>query len=170
MSATEKVTTTKIKEVSKEEFREFIEATGYTTTAEIRGWSYYIDQYRRVSRQVLNWKNSCLDCPVVHVSYSDAKAYCEWAKVEMLSVDEYYEIEDNRSLNISGVSVLPIGNSSIIGNAWDLLKSENEVMIAGGSFACHDEICRGFNPRSSMFIQEIETKTTANYIGFVVKK
>jgi formylglycine-generating enzyme required for sulfatase activity len=89
--------------VSNAEFARFAKATGYVTDAERFGWSFVFggllpDDFpptRAVAqapwwRQVegADWRHpegpqsDCedrLDHPVVHVSWNDAQAYCEWA-------------------------------------------------------------------------------------------
>ena len=92
--------------VTNERFAEFVDATGYETEAERFGWSFVFMLF--VPRKLLNrgvarkvpglqwWYGVCraswyrpegpgsriddrLDHPVVHVSWADAEAYCEWA-------------------------------------------------------------------------------------------
>jgi len=66
-------------EVSVADFAAFAEKSGYKTTAEERGYSYH----RLVKAPGLSWRNplgegppESRDLPVVHVSWSDADAYC----------------------------------------------------------------------------------------------
>ncbi|WP_411730354.1 formylglycine-generating enzyme family protein [Planococcus sp. 4-30] len=90
--------------VTNEEFMQFIKETGYQTEAEIFGWSFVFYQFiapdiKTAVRQVANtpWWYAVegaywfqpegpgssiekrMDHPVVHVSWKDANAYCEWA-------------------------------------------------------------------------------------------
>lgn len=95
--------------VTNAQFRDFVRATRYITEAEQIGSSFVFflqvsDELRRTTRQVvrdLPWwltvEMACwqrpqgpgssildrLDHPVVHVSWNDAAAYCEWAKVRL---------------------------------------------------------------------------------------
>ncbi|MCH8206987.1 MAG: formylglycine-generating enzyme family protein [Chloroflexi bacterium] len=87
------------------QFRRFVEDSGYVTEAERFGWSFVFHDFvpRRVARTVTEavaetpwwlkvdgacWKRpegprsgikARMDHPVVHVSWSDATAYCRWA-------------------------------------------------------------------------------------------
>jgi formylglycine-generating enzyme required for sulfatase activity len=73
-------------EVTVGEFREFVRATGYRTTAERDGTSSTYDEVtgRVADRQGVNWqddyagKRAADNLPVVHVSWEDASAYVDW--------------------------------------------------------------------------------------------
>ncbi|MFC5589354.1 formylglycine-generating enzyme family protein [Sporosarcina soli] len=91
--------------VSNAQFKEFIDATGYRTDAEKYGWSFVFhllvsEQIKLQNQQVVqqtpwwlqvhgaSWKHpegpgssidERLDHPVVHVSWNDAQAYCQWS-------------------------------------------------------------------------------------------
>lgn len=91
--------------VSNSQYKEFVEATNYQTDAEKYNWSFvfhllllendrkYIIQTASTSPwwyavQGANWAHpegpsstiaDRLDHPVVHISWNDASAYCEWA-------------------------------------------------------------------------------------------
>jgi formylglycine-generating enzyme required for sulfatase activity/Fe-S cluster biogenesis protein NfuA len=63
-------------------FREFVEATGYQTTAEREGaaWGYKEGKYRKVAR--LSWRSYATpdrdEHPVILVSWDDAAAFTAW--------------------------------------------------------------------------------------------
>ena len=73
-------------EVTVEEFKEFIDAKGYKTDAEKKGYSNIYDGKWKKKNGV-TWKcdvkgntrsRSEYDHPVIHVSWNDADAYCRW--------------------------------------------------------------------------------------------
>ena len=91
--------------VTNREFAEFVSSTGYKTEAERFGWSFVFygllseEQYKKAERVVQGvpwwvpisnaiWSQpegpgstieDRMDHPVVHISWNDANAYCEWA-------------------------------------------------------------------------------------------
>ncbi|MBW1745518.1 MAG: SUMF1/EgtB/PvdO family nonheme iron enzyme [Deltaproteobacteria bacterium] len=69
-------------EITVDQFRDFIELSGYKTSAEIAGFSHVkIDECWK-EKENQNWINSGLsqqkDHPVVNVSWNDAKAMAKW--------------------------------------------------------------------------------------------
>lgn len=91
--------------VTNAQFSEFVEETGYRTEAEAFGWSFVFRQFisEKTLKQVKQvvqgtpwwctvdgayWRrpegpdsaiDERLDHPVVHISWNDAQAYCQWA-------------------------------------------------------------------------------------------
>ena len=73
--------------VTVAEFRRFVEATGYRTNAETGGGSYIWNGSEFVTKEGVNWRHgvsgnvrpqSEKNHPVLHVSWNDAVAYCQW--------------------------------------------------------------------------------------------
>lgn len=79
-------------EVTNAAFAEFIGETDYQTTAEERGYSWAITRCRRCS-----WRNpqpsrdalAHPSDPVVHVSWTDARRFCEWSGRRLPTEDEW---------------------------------------------------------------------------------
>jgi formylglycine-generating enzyme required for sulfatase activity len=124
-------------EVTKGQFKKFVEDTNYRTDAEKDGkggWGYAGDKYKRfVQRADFTWRDWGVDqsdeSPVVNVSHNDAVAFCEWlsrkeAKKYRLpteaeweyacragTVDRYYNGDDPEGL-------------TKIANVWDAAVKE----------------------------------------------
>lgn len=75
-----------LNEITVGEFQRFVEATGYRTRAERRGFSMAYDERSGnfVRRSGVDWRSDFAgararpDLPVVHVSARDAQAYADW--------------------------------------------------------------------------------------------
>jgi formylglycine-generating enzyme required for sulfatase activity len=89
------------------EFRQFVNQTGYRTTAETSGGGKTLVNNIWQQRQDINWKNPSFqqsdDCPVVEVSWFDAINYCNWLSAKEGLVPAY-RIQDrvvswNRNAN-----------------------------------------------------------------------
>jgi formylglycine-generating enzyme required for sulfatase activity len=78
-------------EVTVAEFRKFIQATAYRTTAEQRGWSHVWTGSGWKQAPGVTWEYDAKGVrrtpaqdnhPVIHVSWQDAVQYCQWMSVE----------------------------------------------------------------------------------------
>lgn len=76
-------------EVTVSQFKKFIDETGKQTDADKNGWSYIWNGSELKLKEGVNWKCdikgevysgnlSDNNYPVIHVSWNDAVAYCEW--------------------------------------------------------------------------------------------
>lgn len=87
-------------EVTNAMFEMFVEATGYTTTAEANGYSYTYADGEWVMMEGADWQHpqgtdsditGLDDNPVVNVSLSDADAYCLWSNNGYLPTEAQWE-------------------------------------------------------------------------------
>ena len=74
-------------EVTRGQFRTFIEATGYITEAEKEGWAWTRSQWRDWHPELeISWRNPGFsqadDHPATCVSWYDAMAFCRWLSAQ----------------------------------------------------------------------------------------
>ena len=166
-----------LKTVSVKEFKDFINATGYTTSAEQYGWSFVQqDVYDYEIVNGANWLmpdgiNPSLDSlPVTQVSYNDAIEYCKWAGVSLPTYDQYWELVSSDDRLIVSDNIYPISSVesvNIIGNVWDITEpiNSNQIRLAGGSLFCSIDTCHGTQEDRELFVD----KETGNiHIGFSI--
>ncbi|MCQ2314131.1 MAG: SUMF1/EgtB/PvdO family nonheme iron enzyme [Bacteroidales bacterium] len=86
-------------EVTVYQYAQFVENTGYNTTAELSGYSYVWNGSSWEKKPGVNWNTdnngkiiSITDSqskPVTNLSYKDVVAFCEWAGCRLPSVEEW---------------------------------------------------------------------------------
>ena len=166
-----------IKTISVKEFRDFINDTGYITSAEKYGWSFVqenVYDYKVINGA--NWMkpdgiNFSIDSlPVTQVSYKDAIEYCKWADVQLPTYDQYWELVSSDDRLIVSDNIYPISSVqsvNIVGNVWDITEPGNldQVRLAGGSLFCSIDTCHGTQEDRELYID----KETGNiHIGFSI--
>ena len=166
-----------LKTVSVKEFKDFINATGYTTSAEQYGWSFVQkDVYDYEIVNGANWLmpdgiNPSLDSlPITQVSYNDAIEYCKWAGVSLPTYEQYWELVSSDDRLIVSDNMYPISSVTdvnIIGNVWDITEPINsdQIRLAGGSLFCSIDTCHGTQEDRELYVD----KETGNiHIGFSI--
>lgn len=99
-------------EVTVAAFRQFIQETDYTTTADSLGWSGFFNPQNHAweTASFANWEKPngvdvALDNePVTQVSYTDACAFCDWVGGRLPSAKEWNQIA---------------GKEVVLGNTWE---------------------------------------------------
>ena len=166
-----------LKTVSVKEFKNFVNATGYVTSAEEYGWSFVQQNvYDYIVVDGANWlkpdgTNPSIDSlPVTQVSYNDAIEYCKWADVNLPTYDQYWELVSSDDRLIVSDNIYPISSVksvNIIGNVWDITEPINsdQIRLAGGSLFCSIDTCHGTQEDRELFVD----KETGNiHIGFSI--
>jgi len=166
-----------LKTVSVKEFKDFVNATGYLTSAEEYGWSFVQQNvYDYIVVDGANWLkpdgiNPSIDSlPVTQVSYNDAIEYCKWADVNLPTYNQYWELVSSDERLIVSDNMYPISSVesvNIIGNVWDITEPKNsdQVRLAGGSLFCSIDTCHGTQEDRELYVD----KETGNiHIGFSI--
>lgn len=118
-----------LNEITVGEFRRFVDATGYRSRAERRGFSMAYDERSGnfVRRSGVDWRSdfagapAAANLPVVHVSARDAQAYVDW--LSEVSGERYRlpsEAEFEYALRAGGSSRYPWGDGEPTGRAGNL--------------------------------------------------
>ncbi len=169
-----------LKPVTVQEFSEFIKTTNYVTDAEKFGWSI-VQQTVYDFKTVPNatWRKPDAihaakpENPVTQVSYNDAIAYCNWAKVELPTYDSYWQIaqKDERRINVFYDSILPPETVNLIGNVWEITEpdAENQIRLAGGSYLCNKNTCDGTNRQRELIVDPMTGNIHVSFAVLVDK-
>ncbi len=163
--------------VTVEQFKEFVNATGYETDAERYGWSIVqLNVYDYKIVDGASWlrpdgENLSIDSlPVTQVSYKDAIEYCKWAGASLPTYKQYWELvssDERLIISDNKYPISPVEEVNIVGNVWDITEPVNsdQVRLAGGSLFCSIDTCHGTQEDRELYVD----KETGNiHIGFSV--
>ena len=163
--------------VTVEQFKEFVNATGYETDAERYGWSIVqLNVYDYKIVDAATWlipdgdNLSIESLPVTQVSYNDAIEYCKWAGVSLPTYEQYWKLvssDERLIVSNNNYPISPVEEVNIIGNVWDITEPINsdQVRLAGGSLFCSIDTCHGTQEDRELYVD----KETGNiHIGFSV--
>lgn len=90
-------------EITNKQFKQFIETTGYLTSAEKNKDAFVfrlgLDEFEWIQDSTANWKfpngisqggiEDKMNHPVTCISFVDAEAYCKWANVRLPTIEEW---------------------------------------------------------------------------------
>lgn len=136
--------------VTVDQFAAFAKESGYKTDAEKGGWSYGVRlkylKYELWSLEGISWRKPTFDQkgdhPVVHISWNDAKAFCDWlSKKSGKRVELPTEAQWEYACRAGTTTAYPWGDNPDDGKGWangadqslkPKLRTENAFMLFFG--------------------------------------
>ena len=121
-------------EVTNGMFQKFIEATRYTTTAEINGYSYTNADSEWVMVDGADWQHpqgpdsdisELDDHPVVNVSLDDADAYCLWGNNGYLPTEAQWE----KAARGTELNLYPWGDDPVTAELANYAESADSITV-----------------------------------------
>ena len=139
-------------EITVRQFKQFIQESGYQTTAESAGYSYTMFSGSVIRDPGSSWRDSVdQDYSVVRVTAADASAYCAHKEMRLPSEDEWEfmartesrmiypwgnEWQEQISGQLSKVERPAGAYTGLAGGVWDMtLAADGSVVAKGGSGA-----------------------------------
>ncbi len=130
-------------ELTVREFRKFIWATGYITTADTLGGSYIFEGSKLILKAGVNWQydasgikrsNAEENQPVIHISWIDATYYAKWlseetGKVYRLPTEAEWEFAASGASNSQHYSFA--GDNNLNNIAWYSENGNNQTHPVG---------------------------------------
>ena len=122
-------------EVTNGMFQKFIEATGYTTTAEINGYSYTNADGEWVMVDSADWQHpqgpdsdvsELDDHPVVNVSLDDADAYCLWGNNGYLPTEAQWE----KAARGTELNLYPWGDDPVTAELANYAENADSITVS----------------------------------------
>jgi formylglycine-generating enzyme required for sulfatase activity len=130
-------------EVTVGQFRKFITATGYKTSADINGGSYLWNGSQWKLQAGVNWESDALgfkrpeseeNHPVIHVSWTDAIEYTKWlstvtGKAFRLPTEAEWEFAARGGMSSNGYTYAGSNDINLV--AWSLDNKSNQTFPVG---------------------------------------